>query len=285
MVTNPNSADPVARVDADPGLFGPSSVTWRIHGDPAGMGLGGLRALLLQALHPLAMAGVAQHSGFRGDPWGRLQRTGEYVATVSYGTTAEAQRAARRVRGVHARLAGVEPESGRAYRVADPELLLWVHAAEVDSFLTAYRRCGGRLTPAQADTYVAEQVRAAALVGVEVGSCPDSVASLRAYFRRVRPELRATAEARRALRFVASPPMPLLARPAWVGLTGVAFSMLPSWARVLYGPVGWVTFHPGTHVGSRLAGGSLRRAVALLPGRVRESPARKAAFARLSVPA
>src|SRR4051795_13158089 len=117
----------------DIGLYGPDSVTWRVHADPT-MLLAGLRALLLQALHPLAMAGVAQHSDFRADPWGRLLRTVRYVTTVSFGTTAQAERAAARVRGIHRPLGGVEPESGATYRVDDPELLRWVHCCLVDSF-------------------------------------------------------------------------------------------------------------------------------------------------------
>jgi uncharacterized protein (DUF2236 family) len=139
----------------DPGLYGPASVTWKIHADPA-MVLGGLRALLLQALHPLAMAGVVQHSNYRSDPWGRLLRTADYVSTVTFGTTEEAQRAAARVRAIHARLSGIEPESRMPYRVDDPALLLWVHCCEVDSFLCTYLRCGGRLRSSEADTYVAE---------------------------------------------------------------------------------------------------------------------------------
>lgn len=207
----------------DPGLFGPESVTWRIHADPV-MGIGGLRALHLQALHPLAMAGVAQHSDFRADPWGRLLRTVGYVTTVSFGTTEQAERAAARVRGIHRPLRGVEPESGTAYRVDDPDLLRWVHCCLVDSFLTTYRRAGGPRTDAEADAYVAEQVRAAALVGIDPDAAPASARELAAYFALMRPELRATAEARRAATFVLLPPMPsrrlAVAKPAWAGVAG-----------------------------------------------------------------
>ena len=110
---------------ADPGLYGPDSVTWRVHADPS-MALAGLRALLLQAVHPLAMSGVAQHSDFREDPWGRLFRTAEYVGVTTFGTTEHARRAGAKVRGIHRRLGGIEPESGIGYRVNDPELLRWV---------------------------------------------------------------------------------------------------------------------------------------------------------------
>ena len=265
---------------ADPGLFGPDSVTWTIHADPS-MALGGLRALILQSVNPLAMAGVAEHSGFRDDPWGRLFRTAEYVGTVTYGTTPEVHRVAARVRGVHRRLSGVEPESGTAYRVSDPALLLWVHCAEVDSLLAAYRRCGGRLARGEADAYVREQVRAAVLVGIDARQCPASVADLRDYFRAVRPQLRVTAEARRALWFILSAPMPLPARPAWVALASIAFGLLPAWARALYGLPGLLTANPAATVGAAVAGRSLRQLVRLVPGGVRESPARRAALERV----
>jgi uncharacterized protein (DUF2236 family) len=129
----------------DPGLFGPESITWRVHGDPS-MLVAGYRALLLQAVHPLVMAGFEDNSLFRNDPWKRLIRTGEWISTVTYGTSAEAEQAGARLQRLHARLnPGVEPETGRGYKVDDPDLLRWVHCTEVESFLTTYRRCGGRL--------------------------------------------------------------------------------------------------------------------------------------------
>jgi uncharacterized protein (DUF2236 family) len=264
----------------DPGLFGPDSVTWRVHNDPS-MALGGLRALIFQALHPLAMAGVAQFSNYRDDPWRRLFRTAEYVATVTYGTREEAERAGARVRRVHDRLAGIEPESGRPFRVGDPDLVRWVHCAEVGSFLAAYERCGGRLSPAEADRYLREQVAAAALVGVDPATVPASVADLEAYYADLRPELRATAEARSALWFILSPPLPLPARPAWAWLASTAFGLLPRWGRRLYGLPFTLTAHPGVDLLAGAAGWSLRSALSLVPATIRESPARKAAVARL----
>ena len=246
------------------------------------MALGGLRALMLQALHPLAMAGVAQHSDYRSDPWGRLRRTADYVATVTYGSTEQAHRAAARVRAVHGRLSGVEPESGTPYRVADPALLLWVHCAEVDSFLTAFRRCGGRLRRGEADAYLAEQVRGAVLVGVDARECPASVAELRDYFRAVRPSLRATAEARAGVQFLLFPPMPLPARPAWVALASTAFGMLPGWARARFGPAGLLVAHPGAALAASATGRSLRTIVRLAPERLWGSPARRAALERVA---
>src|SRR5205823_9741871 len=168
----------------DLGLFGPDSVTWRIHADPS-MLIGGIRALLVQALHPLAMAGVAQHSDYQDDPWGRLQRTVDYVVTTTFADRPTALAAGDRVRAVHSRVRGIDPVTRRPYRADDPELLVWVHAVEVHSFLAAYRRYGGRLTDEEADRYVTEQVRTAALVGLEGDIVPASLAALRAYLQGV----------------------------------------------------------------------------------------------------
>lgn len=245
------------------------------------MVLGGLRALVFQALHPLAMAAVAKFSNYREDPWGRLFRTAEYIARVTYGTTQEAREAGSRVRAVHARLSGVEAESGIAYQVSDPHLLRWVHCAEVGSFLTAYQRCGGRLTRDEADAYVSEQMVAAELVGLEPATVPATVAELRDYEQRMQPELRVTQEARRALWFILWPPMPLPARPGWATIACVAFGLLPRWARAMYGLPFTLTAHPGTDLAALLTGRSLRAVVGLVPSTIRDSPARKAAFERV----
>lgn len=274
---------PAAPADRDLGLFGPDSITWRVHGDPS-MALGGLRALLLQALHPLAMAGVAQHSGFRNDPWGRLFRTAEFLGVTTFGTTLEARRAAGRVRGVHHRLAGVEPEGGQPYRVDDPELLLWVHITEVESFVTTARRCGLRLSDTQADVYYAEQVRAAELVGIPATTVPASRAEVATYYERVRPQLRVTREGRRALWFVLNPPMPRWvalatpARPAWSTLVTVSLAMLPRWARRLYRLPGL----PTTDLTASVTGLAVRTALLALPPALRHGPHHKAAQARLA---
>jgi uncharacterized protein (DUF2236 family) len=178
------------------------------------MALAGLRALLLQALHPLAMAGVAAHSDFREDPWGRLFRTADYVGVTTFGTTVEARRAGAKVRGIHRRLRGVEPESGQAYRVDDPELLRWVHCVEVESFLSTAVRCGLRLSPAEQDRYYAEQTVGATLVGLDASYVPSSVREMEQYFADVRPQLRATRAARDVAAFVLWPPMPALVSSA-----------------------------------------------------------------------
>lgn len=265
----------------DPGLHGPGSVTWRVHGDPS-MPLGGLRALLLQALHPLAMAGVMQHSGFRGDPWGRLYRTAEYVAVTTYGTTTEAEAAGARVRRVHAGLTGVEPESGRRYRVDDPALLTWVHLCEAESFLTTAIRSGVRVSSADRDRYYAEQARSARLVGLDPAQVPSSVAAVADYFAAARPELRATAAAREAAHFVLRPPMPTAvawatpARPAWAALAGTAFALLPRWARRLYGLPGL----PTTDLAATAAVLAWRSGLLAVPESLRHGPHLKQALRR-----
>ncbi|MBP2476338.1 uncharacterized protein (DUF2236 family) [Crossiella equi] len=264
------------------GLFGPDSITWRVHSDPV-LFLGGLRALFLQALHPLAMAGVAQHSGFESDPWGRLLRTAEYVGVVTYGTLGQARAAGAAVRRAHRGLTGVEPESGLPYRVTDPELLLWVHNCEVDSFLDTALRSGMRLTGAEADRYVAEQVRAARLVGVPERMVPTTRAGLAAYFRAQRPVVRSTAAARRTARFLLFPPMPtpvqLLtpARPAWAALAALSYSLQPDWARRTYGLSGL----PGTALGATALARSLRLMLLALPNSLRQGPHHRAALARV----
>jgi uncharacterized protein (DUF2236 family) len=267
----------------DAGLFGPDSVTWRVHGDPA-MLLAGFRALMLQAVHPLVMAGFDGNSHFRQDPWGRLRRTGEWVGTVTYGTTEEAERAGRALRALHGRLApGIEPEPGLPYRVDDPDLLLWVHCTEVESFLSTYRRCGGPLGARDADTYVDEMRRSAALVGLDPAAVPRTTAEIEEYYREVRPQLRVTAVARRNALWGFVPPMPTWvslatpARPTWAGLVGVAVAMLPRWARRLYGLPGL----PTTDLAATVAGRALRQALLTVPEQWIEGPAHRAARERL----
>jgi uncharacterized protein (DUF2236 family) len=282
------TADPTAEptADRDPGLYGPGSVTWRVHADPS-MALAGLRALLLQAVHPVAMHGVFTNSAFREDPWGRLFRTAEYVAVTAYGTTREAERAGARVRGIHRRLSGVEPGSGKAYRVDDPELLRWVHCSEVESFLSTAVRCGLKLSREEQDAYYAEQTRNAALVGLDPATVPSSVDAMAAYFADVRPQLRVGKDARDAAAFVLWPPMPALvqlgtpARPAWTALATAAFAMLPRWARRLYALPGL----PTTDLAATAAGVAFRRGLLVVPEGLRTGPHLKAAQERLGLAA
>ncbi|HEY6744301.1 MAG TPA: oxygenase MpaB family protein [Mycobacteriales bacterium] len=267
----------------DLGYFGPESVTWRVHADPM-QWVGGVRALFLLTLHPLAMAGVDQHSTYREDPIGRLQRTGDYLGAVTFGTRAEADRAAARVRGVHRRVRGVEPESGTPYWAPDPELLLWVHCGEIDSFLTIARRAGVAVSAADADRYVAEQVTAAELVGIPRHLAPASTAELDDYFERTRPALRLTAAARETAKFLFLPPMPKLvqvatpARAVWASAAGLAFASLPRWARRLYRSPGL----PTTDLGASVTLRGLRAASVVLPASIRHPPAYRAAQKRLA---
>ena len=213
-----------------PRWFDDGAVIRRVHAD-ASMFVGGLRALLLQSLHPLAMAGVAAHSDYRDDPWGRLQRTADFLAATTYGPTSEAERAIATVRRVHSRVRGTAAD-GREYSADDPHLLRWVHLAEVDSFLLAFDRYGSSpLTPAQRDEYVEQMARIASELGVPAP--PKSVRAVRDQLRSFRPELRGTPEAREAARYLlVQPPMPLAARPAYGALAAAAVALLPRWARL-----------------------------------------------------
>jgi len=219
---------------ADDGLFGPGSAVWRLHRDRA-FPIASIRSLLLQALHPLAMAGVADHSDWRRDPFGRLEATSRYVLTVTYGERAAADAAAARVRAVHAHVHGVDGVTGLPYDAQDPALLLWVHAALVDSVVQVVERYGRRLEPGGGDRYVAEMAPFAEIVGVPAGQVPVTVADLDAYLRSV-PLVQATAAARDAMGYVLDPPeLEGETRETWRDLGQVAVGTLPDWARALYG--------------------------------------------------
>ena len=201
----------------------------RVHGDSS-MFIGGIRALLLQSLHPLAMAAVAGHSGYRGDPWGRLQRTSYFLAVTTFGRASDAQETINRVRKIHQRVTGIAPD-GRPYAASDPHLLTWVHIAEADSFLRAHSRFGAQpLDQAGRDGYVADMARIAAELGVP--DPPRTEAELADRIRQYRPELRGTAQSRAAARFLLlNPPLPVIARAPYGLLAGAATSLLPGWAR------------------------------------------------------
>jgi uncharacterized protein (DUF2236 family) len=193
---------------SDHGLFGPGSVTWRVHSSATVAMVGGLRSLLIQALHPLAMAGVAQHSNYRRDPLGRLRRTGEYVAMTIFGDVAQAEAAAARVRHVHRRVKGTDPVTGRPYSANDPEIALWVHCVEVHSFLQSHRAYSwSRLSAQDEDRYFAENVVSAELLGIPAGMVPASVEEMRSYFQDVRPQLCVSQDTRDAIEFVLQPPL------------------------------------------------------------------------------
>ncbi len=223
---------------SDHGLFGPASVTWRVHGDSA-MLIGGLRALMLQTLHPLAMAGVADHSDYRHDPWGRLHRTGRFVGATTYGNTPSAERMIERVRRIHDHVQGTAPD-GRPYSANDPHLLLWVHVTEVDSFLAAYRRYGtGRLTDAEQDRYVAEMAQIAERLGAE--EVPRDRAQLAETLQLFRAECRLGGQARDCVRFLLIPPVPLAARGAYGVIGAASIGLLAPWAQRML----WLRVPPG----------------------------------------
>lgn len=232
MVAGPEGPQNRSRIHDTPGprWFADDRPIRRVHAD-ASMFVGGLRALLLQSLHPLAMAGVAQHSDYRGDPWGRLQRTSTFLAVTTFGTATDAQRAVDKVRGIHRRVRGQAPD-GRDYRADDPHLLEWVHIAEVDSFLQAYQLYGSApLDQAGRDDYVADTARVAAALGVL--DPPRTEAELRSRLAGYRSELSSTEAAREAARFLLiTPPLSLLARAPYGVLAASAVSMLPPWARL-----------------------------------------------------
>ena len=226
--------------------FGETDPVWIVHAD-ASMFVGGIRALLLQTLHPLAMAGVAGHSGYKSDPWGRLQRTSAFLAATTFGTVETSDRAIAHVRSIHERVRGKAPD-GRPYAASDPHLLAWVHAAEVDSFLASYRRHGPRrLTPAQEDLYVEQAGRASE--GLGVVRAPRSVAELAATMDDFRSELVASDEAHDTARFLLlHPPVTGASRPGYAALAAGAVALMPMWAKAMLRL-------PALPIGERLATG------------------------------
>lgn len=222
------------RPDPDVGYFGPDSVTWRIHGS-ASTFVGGMRALLYQALHPRAMAGVDQFSDFRSRPWRRLVRTIDYVLVHTYGTTAQADEAAARVRKMHRGVRGTDPVTGKPYAADDHDLLEWIHAVEVDSYLEAYRAYGPGISDADADRYVAERVRSVELLGLPAGRAPASAAELKGYLASVEPELVLSDSARGVRKLVLRSPVPFPFNTP-LRLPGAAAAViLPPSIRSMYG--------------------------------------------------
>ncbi|GLZ04194.1 hypothetical protein Acsp03_16600 [Actinomadura sp. NBRC 104412] len=256
----------------DHGLFGPGSVTWRVMGEPV-LVIGGIRALLLQALHPPTMWGTAQNSELM-DPrsaWARMQRTVDFVRVRTYGTTQEVERVGRRVRKLHSMLTGLNLRTGETFPVDDPENLLWVHMGEVDSYLDVARRAGVPLSDADADRFVDEQRRAAAVVGLDPADVPASVAEMKEYYQEMRKRIWACREAREGLLRMFNPNVPRkllplkLAAPA-IGVLVV--STLPRWARRMYGLPGL----PTSDLAATLTLKGLHRTTQVVPERYRYQP-------------
>ena len=219
---------------ADAGFFGPGSVTWRVSTD-LGRPVAGLRALMLQALHPLAMAGVDQHSNWREDPVGRLAATSGYLATITFGDRAAAERAAARVRRIHEHITGTDTITGQRYEASDPALLLWVHATLVESGVVAAGMFGTPLSAPDADRYVAEMVAAAELVGVPAGQVPGSLSDLESYLTASRSGLRCTPAAAESMAYLLDPPgLDEDIAEIWADIREGVVAALPSWAQDMY---------------------------------------------------
>jgi uncharacterized protein (DUF2236 family) len=231
-VAGPDGPAARDRIHGRPGprWFEPGSAIVRVHGD-ASMFVGGIRALLLQSLHPAAMRAVSEHSGYRGDMWGRLQRTSTFLAVTTFGAADDAQQAVNAVRHIHGRVVGEMPD-GTPYTASDPHLLRWVHVAEADSFLAAHQVYGKNpLDQAGRDEYVAQSAEVARRLGAE--DLPTTEAELAEVLAGYRPELGGTPEAREAVRYVLlKPPLPLAARPPYTVLAAAAVGLMPRWSRM-----------------------------------------------------
>lgn len=199
---------------ADWGFFGPGSVSWRIHSHPIVV-VGGFRALIIQSLHPLAIAGISQFSDYKVDPLKRFRRTAQYIHQVTFSDKSSALAAADRVRKIHSRVRGVDPVTGREFSASDPETLLWVHCAEQHSFLAAYRQFVEPISADDQDQFLAEQVAAGELIGIPRDMIPDSRDSYRKYFARMLPSLCLSQAAAETIRFVTRPDLRLVPITEW----------------------------------------------------------------------
>jgi uncharacterized protein (DUF2236 family) len=230
-VAGSDAAERATQIWGKPGprWFTPTDPVWRVHED-ASMFPGGIAALLMQTLHPLAMAGVAGHSGYRSDPWGRLKRTSDYIAITTYATIPDAEALIARVCARHEQVRGKD-HRGRPYRASDPNLLAWVHAAEIQAFLWAHQAYGAKpLSDADADVYVEEAGLPAAKLGVLDPPC--SVAELADVIESMRTQLEVSPEALDTVDFLLrTPPVNGAARPGYQLLAYGAIAVLPDWVR------------------------------------------------------
>ena len=264
---------------ADPGLFGPGSVSWRVFSH-ASYGASGVAAVLMQALHPGAMAAVDQQSVFRTDAWRRAHMTADYVLTITFSSRPGAEAAAARVREIHRQISGIDPATGRRHRADDPDLLLWVHAIHTEYALRGYETFAKRLTEAEQDRFVAEQVAAAALVGLDRTAVPATRAALRAWIDGVEG-LALTEPARQFARMLVNARMPLTMRPFWALHLAAPAALLPDEVRADYALPRWL---PRGRLGRALMAVSLRAINAgyLLFRPVREARARMKQVERAS---
>jgi uncharacterized protein (DUF2236 family) len=243
----------------DYGLFGPGSVTWKVHVEPV-LWVAGFRALFLQSLHPRVMRATYQNSALfdRKKAWDRFLRTAHFVTLRSFGSTDAVERVGARVRALHSRLSGYDPDTGETFPLDEPAGLVWVHCAEIDSYASIARRAGV-IDKAEEDRYIDEGRRAAEVVGLEPGDVPGSRAELDAYFAEVRPRLYACDEAKQSLRNALNPPTPLKFVPLRLlapSALALAIGSLPGWARRMYG----LPAFPITDFSTTVALQGLRRA-------------------------
>ena len=213
----------------DPGLFGPGSISWQVHGDFTSMLIGGISALMLQALHPLALAGVWDHSNFREDMLGRLRRTGQFISGTTFGATGDANWLIDKVRTIHLQVTGTGP-GGRPYAASDPELLTWVHVAEVSNFLAAHLRYRNpHLSEADQDRYYDE----IAIIAERLGAThvPRSRQQIADYLEGIRPQLVCDERSHEVIRLLLNAPSPsLLAKPFGALMMQAGIDLLPDWA-------------------------------------------------------
>lgn len=251
----------LTRPPGDDGLFGLGSATWTVHGDFTAMMAGGIASLLVQMLHPAALAGVWDHSDFRRDMAGRLRRTAGFISVTTYGATEAAERMIARVRAVHDRVSGTLPD-GTPYSANDPHLLTFVHAAEVDSFLRAHRTYRDPdFSDAEADRYLAEMATIARRLGA--GQVPENRQQLARFLDSIRPELRVDARTRAVARTLLNQPAPSPAlAPVSGWLTQAGIALLPDWAARLHGLDGYGAVKPAIRAGTRRLGGAIRWALA-----------------------
>ncbi|MCL9642661.1 oxygenase MpaB family protein [Rahnella victoriana] len=213
----------------DPGLFGPDSITWRIHGDFSSMLCGGVSALLLQMLHPLALAGVWDHSSFREDMLGRLRRTSQFISATTFAPVNDANALIEKVKSIHLRVTGTDAY-GTPYAASDPDLLVWVHVAEAYSFLQSHLRYRNpALSVSDQNRYYQEFARVAESLGAV--NVPDSVAAVDAYLQAMRPQLRCDERTLEVVRLLQNAPAPSrLAKPVGSLMIQAGIELLPGWA-------------------------------------------------------
>lgn len=214
----------------EPGLFGPRSAIWQVHGDFTSMLCGGISALLLQMLHPLALAGVWDHSRFREDIFGRLRRTSQFISATTFGTTDDAERLIAKVQGIHQRISGVAPD-GTPYHASDPALLTWVHVAECSSFMASHLRYKRTIvTAARQEQYYREAAEVARRLGAE--DIPETPRQVAEYLQDMRPQLRCDERTQEVAQVLLTTRLPgRLSRPVgrWMMVAGI--DLLPDWAQ------------------------------------------------------